>query len=206
MTVGRGAEVDVRLDADPEVSRLHASIERIGGAWVLCDDGLSQNGSYVDDERVEARRRLHDGDVLRFGASEVRFSAPDAGGPERTRPGDRPATPPLSPNQRLVLLALCRPYRDGDAYARPATNRQIADDACLSLDAVKTHLRALFEKFGLRDLPQNEKRLRLVERALRGGAVTRRELLRQRPTPMTTRRFLRRPAPPSLLATGWLSP
>jgi len=30
--VGRGPEVDVRLDPDPEVSRLHAELERIGGA------------------------------------------------------------------------------------------------------------------------------------------------------------------------------
>ena len=31
ITVGRGAEVDVALDADEQVSRLHAEVERIGG-------------------------------------------------------------------------------------------------------------------------------------------------------------------------------
>jgi len=75
-----------------------------------------------------------------------------------------------------VLVALCRPYRDGGAYARPAPNRQIAEEVFLSVDAVKGHLRTLFARFGLEQLPQNEKRLRLVERALESGAVSRHEL------------------------------
>jgi len=56
------------------------------------------------------------------------------------------------------------------AYERdPATNQQIADELFLSLDAVKTHLRMLFHKFGIEDLPQNQKRARLVEMALQFG-------------------------------------
>ena len=45
----------------------------------------------------------------------------------------------------------------------------------LSVDAVKGHLRALFSKFGIEHLPQNEKRLRLVERALQAGLVSERD-------------------------------
>jgi hypothetical protein len=175
-TVGRGPEVDVRLDPDPEVSRLHAELERIGGAWVLADDGLSQNGSYLNGERVAGRRRLRDGDVLRFGATDVRFRSPAREVVGQTRPADETDRPELSPTQRRVLLALCRPYRDGGTYARPATNRLIAGEVFLSVDAVKGHLRALFARFGLDELPQNEKRLRLVERALESGAVSRHEL------------------------------
>ena len=44
------------------------------------------------------------------------------------------------------------------------------------MDAVKGHLRVLFDKLGVGDFPQNEKRLRLVERAFDAGLVTRREL------------------------------
>jgi hypothetical protein len=44
------------------------------------------------------------------------------------------------------------------------------------VDAVKTHLRALFGKFGIEDLPQNQKRVRLVELALKNGIVTPRDL------------------------------
>jgi hypothetical protein len=46
----------------------------------------------------------------------------------------------------------------------------------LSLDAVKGHLRGLFAKFEVDSLPQNEKRLRLAERALNSAAVSVAEL------------------------------
>jgi DNA-binding NarL/FixJ family response regulator len=75
-----------------------------------------------------------------------------------------------------VLVALCRPFKEGAAFATPATNQQIADELTLSVDAVKTHLRALFEKFGVESLPQNQKRVALVERALQSGLVSEREL------------------------------
>lgn len=175
VTVGRGAAVDVALDPDPEVSRLHAEIERLGDNWVLADDGLSANGSYVNGERVISRRRLRDGDLLRFGETDVLFRAP--GDPERdTRKAEGAPAPELSPTQRTVLTALCRPFRDGGAYARPATNREIADEIYLSVDAVKSHLRALFAKLAVEGYPQNEKRLRLVERAFQSGAISRRDL------------------------------
>ena len=81
----------------------------------------------------------------------------------------------LTDTQRRVLVALCRPYRDGD-FATPATNQQIAEELFLSVDAVKMHLRTLFGKFALGDLPQNQKRARLAETALQSGAVSRHEL------------------------------
>lgn len=175
-TVGRGPAADLRLE-DEEVSRLHAQLEPIGEAWVLADDGLSRNGSYVNGERVEGRRRLRDGDALRFGDSEVLFRAPGEDEPGETRPArDVPAAASLSDAQRRILVALCRPFKDVQPYASPATNRDIAAEVFLSVDAVKGHLRVLFDKLGVGDFPQNEKRLRLVERAFDAGLVTRREL------------------------------
>src|SRR3712207_5816904 len=82
----------------------------------------------------------------------------------------------LTESQRAVLLALCRPFKHGSAYAVPTTNQDIAAELFLSQDAVKTHLRALFAKFGVEELPQNQKRLRLVERALQSGVVRDRDL------------------------------
>jgi DNA-binding NarL/FixJ family response regulator len=70
-----------------------------------------------------------------------------------------------------VLVALCRPYRHGAANAAPASNRQIADELVLSIDAIKTHVRSLFHLFDVEDLPQNRKRARLVELAFATGAV-----------------------------------
>ena len=56
----------------------------------------------------------------------------------------------LTPAQRRVLVALCRPFKDS-TYATPATNQQIADELVVSVDAVKSTLRALFEVFGVDD-------------------------------------------------------
>jgi pSer/pThr/pTyr-binding forkhead associated (FHA) protein len=175
--VGRGGSAAVRLGWDEEVSALHAQIEVVGDECTLVDDGLSRNGSFVNEERVHGRRHLRDGDSLRFGRTIVIYRRPGEGAPEATvAAGEVPAAATVSPAQRKVLLALCRPYKDGEAFATPATNQQIGEELHLSVDAVKTHMRALFEKLGVGDLPQNRKRVALAERALHSGIVSRREL------------------------------
>jgi DNA-binding NarL/FixJ family response regulator len=78
----------------------------------------------------------------------------------------------LSPAQRRVLVALCRPIAGGHEFATPASNREIAEELVVSVEAVKTHLRALFEKFGIEDLPRQAKRAQLVRRAFQTGAIT----------------------------------
>lgn len=177
VTVGRGSSTDIEIDWDTEVSRLHAELGRIGGDWTVSDDGLSRNGTHVNGERLAGRRRLHDRDVVRFGRTAAIFRQPDAGDVTVTKVAsevlDRAS---LSDAQRRVLIALCRPFKETAGYVTPATNQQVADALFLSVDAVKTHLRSLFAKFGIEDLPQNQKRIRLVELALRSGVVTPRDL------------------------------
>jgi hypothetical protein len=80
---------------------------------------------------------------------------------------------PLTDTQHRILAALSRPVGGGDRYATPATNQEIADEVFLSVDAVKAHLRTLYGKFGIEDLPQNQKRVRLVELVIEGGYVER---------------------------------
>ena len=80
------------------------------------------------------------------------------------------AREPLTEQQRKILIALCRPVHES-AAATPATNRQIADEVFLSVDAVKAHLRSLFDRFGVGELPQNEKRARLAAQALMDRVV-----------------------------------
>jgi hypothetical protein len=176
--VGRGDSADVRLAWDEEVSALHAQIEVVRDECTLVDDGLSRNGSFVNEERVHGRRLLRDGDTIRFGRTAVLYRRPGEGtAPEATAiAGEVPAAATISPAQRRVLLALCRPYKDGSSFATPATNQEIGAELHLSVDAVKTHMRALFEKLGVGDLPQNQKRVALVETALQTGVVSRREL------------------------------
>lgn len=175
--VGRAESADVRLAWDEEVSALHAQIEVVRDECTLVDDGLSRNGSYVNGERVHGRRHLRDGDAIRFGRTEVLYRRPGDDAPEATViASEAPAAASISPAQKKVLVALCRPYRDGGKFATPATNQEIGAELHLSVDAVKTHMRALFEKLGVGDLPQNQKRVALVERALNAGAVTQRDL------------------------------
>jgi pSer/pThr/pTyr-binding forkhead associated (FHA) protein len=174
-TVGRRAEADLSLPWDSEVSGLHAELHQIGGELAVVDDGLSTNGTYVNGQRISGRQRLRDGDRIRVGRTVLAFRAAQATLVQETvAAGDLPKIE-LTDSQRRVLVALCRPYRDG-SYATPATNQQIADEIFLSVDAVKMHLRTLFGKFGLAELAQNQKRARLAEQALQFGIISPRDL------------------------------
>jgi hypothetical protein len=175
VTVGRRTDNDVALPWDLEVSRVHAQLEHVGGEWAVADDGLSRNGTFVNGERVTGRRRLRDGDRIVVGETALVYRMPEATGWQSTaavRIAD--AGGPLTPVQRQVLVALCRPLKLS-AYAAPASNREIAAEVFLSVDAVKAHLRVLFERFGLEELPQNQKRARLAAAALVNGVVAERD-------------------------------
>src|SRR5262245_59118742 len=82
--VGPGESADLRLHWDEEVSALHAQIEVVRDECTLLDDGLSRNGSFVGEQRVDGRRRLRDGDTLRFGRTAVLFRRPGEDAPEAT--------------------------------------------------------------------------------------------------------------------------
>lgn len=175
VTIGRDAAADVSLAGDPEVSRAHALVERVGQGWTFVDDGLSRNGSYINQAKVLGRRRLGDGDRIACGATEITFREPAAPGGDSTISGVSPQQRiALSPMQRRILIALCRPVQASDGSI-PATNRQIAEEVHLSVDAVKAHLRVLFDRYGLSGLAQNEKRARLVSMVLLSGSITSRE-------------------------------
>lgn len=170
-TVGRSSSNDVALAADDQVSRVHAEVQLVGQAWTLVDEGFSRNGSFVNGLRLAGRRRLADGDSLRFGRTLVVYRDPRAQRSSLTR--SSPVGPPvdLSDGQRRVLIALCRPYAQAAAFTTPAKNREIADELCLSVEAVKSTLRTLFQKFEVGDLAQNDKRARLVEQAFQRGVI-----------------------------------
>jgi hypothetical protein len=74
----------------------------------------------------------------------------------------------LSRREREVIDALSRPLREGGPDAAPATNQKIAGEVFLSLDAVKGHLRTIYAKLGLEELPQNRKRAELARLAHAG--------------------------------------
>jgi hypothetical protein len=177
LTLGRRPQTDLAIDWDDEVSGVHAELQAVGGEWTVVDDGLSTNGTFVNGRRITARQRLRDGDRIRIGRTILayRTGAPQTV-PSTVAAGSGPLPQELTATQRKVLIALCRPHRDGATFANPATNQQIADELYLSVEAVKMHLRTLFGKFELAGLPQNEKRARLAECALQFGVISRQEL------------------------------
>lgn len=176
LTVGRSEATDICLASDADVSRVHAELELIGGSWAVTDDGLSRNGTFVNDERIRGRRRLHDGDLITVGRTAIRFRTGRVGSGVVTAVIDSLQPPAeLSERQRRVLIALARPRATRGPYTPPATNREIAEELVMSVDAVKTHMRALFQKFAVGDLPQNQKRARVVEVALESGVVSERD-------------------------------
>jgi pSer/pThr/pTyr-binding forkhead associated (FHA) protein len=169
LSIGRDGASDVPLEWDTEVSRAHAMLERIGGAWTIVDDGLSRNGSSVNGRRIYGRRRLDDGDSIEVGRTQLVFVAGPA--KARTTATSRRGSPPeLSPAQRRVLHALCAPLLE-DQFAAPPSNREIAAELFLSVETVKSHLHALFALFEVADMPQNRKRAELVRLAYERGAV-----------------------------------
>jgi pSer/pThr/pTyr-binding forkhead associated (FHA) protein len=177
LTVGRDPSCDIALPWDDRVSRTHAVLERLGHAWTLADDGISRNGTFLNGARLTTRQRLNDRDSVRVGRTTIAFRQPSDSDSGVTNLDNPAGGVELTTMQRKVLVALCRPFQEGASlYAAPASNAEIAAELVLSVEAVKTHMRGLFERFRVGDLPQNQKRARVVELALEQGIVSRREL------------------------------
>lgn len=170
LSIGRGPSSDVALPWDTEVSRVHAVLERVGDEWTLADEGLSRNGSFVNGRRLNGRRRLCDGDAITIGHTLLVFRAGTHGESRTTATTQDMAPPELSEAQRRVLSALCGPGRQGP-FAGPPSNQELAEQLFLSVETVKSHLRVLYERFGVSDLPQNRKRAELVRQAFERGVV-----------------------------------
>jgi pSer/pThr/pTyr-binding forkhead associated (FHA) protein len=171
-SVGRQQSSDLVLDWDGQVSRLHARFERAADGWAVVDDGISRNGTFVNGERLSGRHQLSDGDSLRFGSTTVTFRSPQA---EAQAPppvaAEATAEVDLSTSQRRVLEALCGPYKGG-GIATPPNDEQIAEELFLSTHVVKTHLAVLFAKLDVDEPTDDQRRVRLVERAFQSGVVS----------------------------------
>jgi pSer/pThr/pTyr-binding forkhead associated (FHA) protein len=172
VTIGRRDEADISLPWDPECSRLHAQLELRAGEWTITDDGLSQNGTWVNELRLYGRRRLADGDIVRVGRTLVTFSQPEAVGIGPTLvPGELSATPRFSEQQQRILRELCRPlFGDGEGL-KPTSDEDIAAALGIALGTVTIELDHLTRALGLQDMPHAASRAEVALLALRSGLV-----------------------------------
>ncbi|MPN13579.1 hypothetical protein SDC9_160901 [bioreactor metagenome] len=76
-SIGRSSSCDIVLDY-PTVSRFHAVISRRKNTWIVSDTG-SKTHVFLNEEKVDKRSKLNDGDEIRFGDASYYFSAPDFG-------------------------------------------------------------------------------------------------------------------------------
>jgi pSer/pThr/pTyr-binding forkhead associated (FHA) protein len=172
VTVGRRLEADVPLGWDPEVSRLHAELEFKAGEWTLCDDGFSQNGTFVNGLRIHGRRRLTDGDLVRIGQTSIAFCDPGLTGLGVTlAPGELGIAPKFSEQQQRILRGLCRPLMGDGEGVNPASDAAIAAETGIAEDIVTTELDHLGRSFGLQDMPPADRRAEIALLALRSGLV-----------------------------------
>ena len=113
--------------------------------------------------------------MIATGDTQLAFVAPAGGSISATlTAAQAAAVPEVTPAQRRVLVALCRPLA---ARGAVASNREIADELVVALDTVKGTLSRLFEEFGIGgDVPQNQKRALLARRAVQAGIVGEDEL------------------------------
>lgn len=169
LSIGRLAGCEVALAWDSEVSRAHALLEQAGGAWTVEDRG-SSNGTLVNASRINGPHVLRDGDVVRIGRTQLIFHAAGDDDLRRTTPALDRVAPNPTESQRKVLVELCRPALERGAGA--ASNRDIAEALYVSVETVKTHMRALFDAFSVGEVPQYHKRTELVRRALETGLVS----------------------------------
>ncbi len=128
LLIGRGAPGDDgRLGQDPELSRLHARLTRDAEGRLTIEDLGSANGTFVNDEPIDAPRTLVPGDMVRMGRTVLQVT--DSSGAVPEPPSASPAPAP-----ELVVTA-------GSAVGRRLTlgdeliiGREVSGDGELSDD------------------------------------------------------------------------
>jgi hypothetical protein len=73
ISVGKGPAT-LQITDDPAVSTRHAELAQRGGGFVVTDLG-STNGTFVNNQRITQPTQLGDGDLLRFGNTQMKFRA-----------------------------------------------------------------------------------------------------------------------------------
>jgi hypothetical protein len=173
LTIGRRACNEIAIEWDQEVSRVHAELVASCNTWFVVDDGLSRNGTYVNEVRILGRRRLVDGDMLRIGCTrmvlsdphEATWDAPTIVG------GELPLMAPVSSQQQEILEALCAPMLVLGPHAAPRSDAAVALATNIALDVVASELDQIARRLGFEASPHEAGRADVAAAALRLGLV-----------------------------------
>lgn len=170
-TIGRSPASAIALRWDDSVSALHAEITRIDDEWLVVDDGLSTNGTYVAGRRIHGRTRVRDQDRIVIGSTALVFHSAKGAAVRTTLAGRVVTRNDLSDIEFRVLRALCRPMVLA-ASRTPATNYAVKDEVFLTLDGVKRCLTRLYARYGIAG-DATSKRLDLAHAAISSGVIGR---------------------------------
>ena len=91
ITIGRASNADVRLQADDQISRIHARLGRTGTTWTLYDE--SRNGTGLNGRRLAAPTPLTEGDRIHIGRSVLTFHETPAQAPAEPAPNPAASAP-----------------------------------------------------------------------------------------------------------------
>ncbi|MFD7154493.1 FHA domain-containing protein [Kribbella sp. NPDC059898] len=123
ITIGRASNADIRLQADDQISRIHARLTREATTWTLHDE--SRNGTGLNGHRLTAPTPLTNGDRIHIGRSILTFQTPTTNPHTEEPPAGTPphtAPPPAS--------GLPSPDPTGTPpYAEPADAPEYAESA-----------------------------------------------------------------------------
>ncbi len=176
LTIGRGVGQPpvaghLTTSGDAGVSRLHAMLQRKPAGWCV-QATAAVNGLFVNGTRLApgSVHLLSAGDELRLGErTSLTFHSLGSPTADRSLTEVARPRPELTAGERRVLLALCSPVLDGDAFTPPASVATIAEVLCVTESAVKQQLGRLYLKFAVGEGP--DRRVRLANEALTCGAV-----------------------------------
>lgn len=173
LTLGRADSNNLPIK-DEAVSRVHASVERVAGQYVLRDLG-SSNGTLVNGERISGDRALRPNDEITVGHTRIAFrdAADDLAETLRIPVGTAAALA-----DRGTLIMLCRALATAGQPDEPITRRRLAESLSQSETELEDQLELLYSELGI-DEPSARSPEGLAAEAIRQGVVGVGDLLEQ---------------------------
>src|SRR5579871_649344 len=121
ISIGRLASNDVVLTDDRSVSRRHAVIRRSNVGYVI-EDQQSNNGTYVDGEKILYPFVLHNGQSIKVGSNELTFTMVSAVVRPAPEGLENQPVPPAAPEAQEPFYNPPIPQPAFDAPPQPAFN------------------------------------------------------------------------------------